>query len=172
MFANTTVHRVRPRAWDTARDLLVRVRDAAMAGYPHQLDKANSRLAAATTLLLGAVAYGVMAASGSAVVVTAMLALYFFHTTVWTITVTSLRQALIPHHLLGRVGGASRSFSLLGLLLGSLAGGLIAAGPGLRATLWCGAVVLAGVAVWAFAARARLALPGAEPAAAAPISGA
>ncbi|MFE3498558.1 MFS transporter [Kitasatospora sp. NPDC059146] len=94
------------------------------------------------TLLLGAVAYLVMAVTDSALVVTAMLAVYFFYTTVWTITVSSLRQSLIPGELIGRVTGATRTFSLLGLLVGSLGGGLLAAHLGLRAPLWCGAALL------------------------------
>ncbi|MZF89104.1 MFS transporter [Streptomyces sp. SID5643] len=99
------------------------------------------------TLLLGAAAYAVIAMTDSVVLVTAMLAVYFFYTSVWTITVTSLRQALIPGELLGRVAGASRTFSLVGLLVGSLSGGFIAAAYGLRAPFWCAGALLALTAV-------------------------
>lgn len=100
-------------------------------------------------LLLGAGAYVGMALTSSVVLVTVMLTVYFFHTTVWTITVTSVRQATIPPELLGRVAGATRTFSLMGLLVGSLCGGLIAGAYGLRAPLWCAAVLLALTALMA-----------------------
>ncbi|XVU29799.1 MFS transporter [Actinoplanes sp. CA-054009] len=102
------------------------------------------------TLLIGAAAYAVLAVTDSVVLATAMLALYFFYTTIWTITVSSLRQALIPHHLLGRVTGTTRAFSLLGLLAGSLAGGLLAAGSGLRSPFWWAATLLAAAGLAAF----------------------
>ncbi len=95
------------------------------------------------TLLLGAAAYLVLALTRSVVLVTVLLAAYFLYTSVWTITVTSVRQSLIPRQLLGRVSGVTRSFSLLGLLLGSVAGGLVAGGFGLRAPFWCAAALLA-----------------------------
>lgn len=102
------------------------------------------------TLLLGATAYLVIAVTDSVALVTSMLAVYFFYTSVWTITVTSLRQALIPSELLGRVAGASRTFSLLGLLVGSLCGGLVASAYGLRAPFWCGGVLLVLTALVTF----------------------
>jgi MFS family permease len=102
------------------------------------------------TLLIGGASYAVLAATASVILATAMLALYFFSTTVWTITVSSLRQSLIPNHLLGRVTGATRAFSLLGLLAGSVAGGLLAAASGLRTPFWWGSALLAVAGAAAF----------------------
>lgn len=93
-------------------------------------------------LLLGAGAYAVIALTRSVVLVTTMLAVYFFYTTVWSITFTSVRQAITPPELLGRVAGATRTFSLLGLLVGALGGGFVAGAFGLRAPFWCAAALL------------------------------
>ncbi|GAA2564000.1 MFS transporter [Winogradskya consettensis] len=98
------------------------------------------------TLLLGAAAFLVIAATSSAVLFTAMLALYFFYTTIWSITVASLRQTLVPDEQRGRVAGANKTLGLLGLTLGSLGGGLIADAYGLRAPLWVAGGLLAATA--------------------------
>jgi len=52
----------------------------------------------------------------------------------------SLFQATTPNRLQGRAAGARRLVNLGTVPLGSLAGGALAAGIGLRETLWVGAV--------------------------------
>ncbi len=68
----------------------------------------------------------------------------------WGVAVTllnvpsiSLRQTIIPDHLLGRASAAIRMVAWCNIPLGSLAGGLIAANYGARATFVCAAAVLA-----------------------------
>jgi len=68
----------------------------------------------------------------------------------WGVAVTllnvpsiSLRQTIIPDHLLGRASAAIRMVAWCNIPLGSLAGGLIAANYGARATFLCAAAVLA-----------------------------
>nr|WP_246298484.1 MFS transporter [Nocardioides panaciterrulae] len=121
-------------------------------------ERLDARLGSATAmrvmLVLGAAAFAVLAISTSAVLVTAMLAVYFLHTTVWSICFASWRQRLIPNELLGRVGGAMRTFNLLGLVLGSVAGGLIAGRIGLQAPFWFGAATLVVAAVLPLGERA------------------
>ena len=66
------------------------------------------------------------------------------------VTVASVRQAIVPDHLLGRVNATVR-FATWGLLpLGSLLGGLLGGLLGLRPTLAVGALlaIAAFVAVW------------------------
>jgi MFS family permease len=53
----------------------------------------------------------------------------------------SIRQALVPQHLQGRVVGATRSVILGAIPLGALVGGVLAAAIGLRPTLLVGALV-------------------------------
>ncbi len=68
--------------------------------------------------------------------------------TVFRVAQISLRQALVPGHLLGRVGGA---LSVLGwgiAPLGAVAGGVLGQTIGLRETLILGALLEAAIALW------------------------
>ncbi len=108
-----------------------------------RLDAAlGSAVAMRVMLVLGAASFAVLGISTSPVMVTAMLSVYFLHSAVWTICFASWRQRIIPNELLGRVGGAMRTFNLLGLVVGSAAGGLIAGIVGLQAPFWFGAATL------------------------------
>lgn len=78
------------------------------------------------SLLLGAGSLAALAVTDNAIVAGVLLALYILHAVVWSICALSLRQRLVPDHLLGRVGGASRVLGLLGLAVGSLLGGMLA----------------------------------------------
>ena len=62
--------------------------------------------------------------------------------TLFTIVTLSLRQQLIPDHLLGRVNSVYRWFAAGGMALGALAGAFIADGFGLRAPYFVAAAVL------------------------------
>lgn len=93
-------------------------------------------------LALGLVSYVALALTTQPVAVAALLGLYFFHTSVWTICFASLRQRLIPDRLVGRVSGAMRSFGLAGLVVGAVVGGVLAARFGLQSPFWFGAGVL------------------------------
>lgn len=59
---------------------------------------------------------------------------------VWRIAQVSLRQAITPDRMLGRVNSVSR-FAMWGIMpLGSLLGGAVGSTVGLRPTMWIGAV--------------------------------
>lgn len=62
--------------------------------------------------------------------------------TLFTIVTVSLRQQLIPDHLLGRVNSVYRWFAAGGMALGALAGSFIAAALGLRAPYFVAAGLL------------------------------
>jgi len=101
------------------------------------------------SLLLGAASYFVIALTSSALLVGFMLALYIFHSVVWSLTVTSLRQVLIPDELRGRVSAANKLLALAGLSLGCLLGGVLAAKFGLAAPfLIAGALLVVTAAVF------------------------
>ena len=85
------------------------------------------------SLLVGAASYLVIALTSSAILVGFMLALYIFHSVVWSLTVTSLRQVLVPDELCGRISGVNKLLALVGLSLRSLLGGVLAARFGLAA---------------------------------------
>lgn len=61
---------------------------------------------------------------------------------VWNVITVSLRQSVIPDHLLGRVNSVYRFLGWGGMPIGALIGGLLASGYGLRAPFWVGGVVL------------------------------
>jgi len=74
--------------------------------------------------------------------------LFGFGATLFTVNYLSLRQAITPDALLGRMTATMRFLTVAAAPVGSLFGGILATAVGLRATLWC--VGLAGLALGAF----------------------
>jgi MFS family permease len=66
--------------------------------------------------------------------------LFGFGAVAYNITQVSLRQAITPERLQGRMNAAMRWIVWGTIPLGSLAGGVIATASGLRAALWIGAI--------------------------------
>lgn len=64
-----------------------------------------------------------------------------FAVTMWNIVTVSLRQRVVPAHLLGRVNSAYRMIGWCLIPLGALAGGLAAHGIGLRAPYAIGGIL-------------------------------
>ncbi|MGZ4797711.1 MAG: hypothetical protein ACXV8T_17610, partial [Acidimicrobiia bacterium] len=67
---------------------------------------------------------------------------------VWNVITVSMRQALVPDHLLGRVNSAYRLIGWGTMPLGALAGGLLADAFGLRAPFLVGGVAALLLAGW------------------------
>lgn len=63
--------------------------------------------------------------------------------TMWSVTVASIRQRVVPDALLGRVGGALRLFGYGALSLGAVLAGVVAELAGVRAVFLCCAVLSA-----------------------------
>ena len=78
-----------------------------------------------------------------------------FGGTLFNINNVSLRQAITPDHLLGRVNATSRFVSTGALTVGSLAGGTLGAAFGLRPTLLIGAVGGLFAVVWVLCSPVR-----------------
>ncbi len=68
--------------------------------------------------------------------------------TVYDINQVSLRQAITPERLLGRVNASVRVLEVGAMLLGALLGGLLGETVGVRATLVAGVAILFVAAVW------------------------
>jgi len=66
---------------------------------------------------------------------------------VWNVTLLSLRQAIVPDRLMGRVVGAIRLIGFGSIPVGALLGGVVARSLGLRAPFLLGAAVLAVAAL-------------------------
>lgn len=78
-----------------------------------------------TSLLGGAIAYAVTGLTSSWWVVWAMFAAFSFLAVLWNVITVSLRQAIIPDRLLGRVNSVYRFFAWGMMPLGSLVGGMV-----------------------------------------------
>ena len=79
------------------------------------------------TLLGGAATSAVIGLVSNVPTVAAMFAIYSFLAVLWNVITVSLRQSIIPDHLLGRVNSVYRFFAWGMIPIGSLAGGLIVA---------------------------------------------
>jgi MFS family permease len=98
------------------------------------------------------VAAGCLAATGTTsdpLTVGALLVLVGAAITVWNVVTVSLRQAIVPDHLVGRVAGAYRMVAFGTMPLGALAGGALARTFGLRAPFLIGAATLVVAALLA-----------------------
>ena len=69
---------------------------------------------------------------------------------VWNVITVSLRQAIIPDELLGRVNSVYRFLGWGMMPVGAAVGGAVASAFGLRATYWVGGAVLLGMALLVF----------------------
>ncbi|MDQ2787252.1 MAG: MFS transporter [Chloroflexota bacterium] len=78
-----------------------------------------------------------------------------FGGTLFNINTVSLRQAITPDHLLGRVNATSRFVSTGALTIGSLAGGTLGAVFGLRPTVALGAIGGLFAVAWVFCSPIR-----------------
>ena len=94
------------------------------------------------TMVLSALAYLVFGLSSDPWLAGVMWGLVGFFTVLFNVVLESLRQALTPDRLLGRVISAFRLFSFGAVPLGSLLGGVVARAFGLRAPF-----VIAGIVI-------------------------
>lgn len=98
---------------------------------------ASSRFGPGTTIIgcmiAGAITATTLGLTSSAIVAAAALMLDGVGGIVWNIVTISLRQALIPDHLLGRVSSDFRFIGMGSLPVGALLGGVLASAFGLRA---------------------------------------
>jgi predicted MFS family arabinose efflux permease len=114
-----------------------------------------------SALVIGLAMLAVPLARGSVPVCTAVLIGSQLCDAAWpvfSINETSLRQAITPHHLLGRVNAATHLLFHGILPLGALAGGAIAEAAGVRSTLFvaaCGILLSTLWLVWSPVRRLR-----------------
>ncbi|MFP5322981.1 MAG: MFS transporter [Acidimicrobiia bacterium] len=81
--------------------------------------------------------------TSSVVAVGALFAAYGLSGVLWNVVTVSLRQAIIPDELLGRVNSVYRFLGWGAMPLGSLAGGAVAAAVGVRSTFVIAGVLMA-----------------------------
>lgn len=97
-------------------------------------------------MMVEGVVLAAIALSDQPLFVGAMIAVEGFVAFVWNVLTFALRQALIPSHLLGRVGSAYRLIGVGAGAVGALTGGLLASGFGLAAPFWFAAALMILVA--------------------------
>jgi MFS family permease len=105
------------------------------------LARIGSSAAIKLTLFLGFVAGLTLALVGNPVVAAIAIVIFGFQITLWNVTVVSLRQALVPDAMRGRIAGSSRLVTWGTQPIGALAGGLLAGAFGLQAPLLFSAAV-------------------------------
>lgn len=101
-------------------------------------------------LVVEFVTHVTLAITTTPLVAAAILIIFGVHTMVWGVIVVTLRQRVVPAHLLGRVGSVYSLLDLGGAALGSLLGGLLASAWGLTTPFWIAAAVLALITVTAW----------------------
>ena len=100
--------------------------------------------------LVDAAAFVGIGLAPSPIAVAALLAVQGFSVAMWNVVTVSLRQRVVPGHLLGRVNSVYRMLGWGLMPLGALAGGFVAHAAGLRAPyivagLLCGLSALAAL---------------------------
>ncbi len=128
------------------------------------LGQARALVAAVATF---GVTFIVIGTATTGVVVGAALAVNGFVIVVWNVVTVSLRQAIVPAALLGRVNSVYRTIGWGSIPLGALAGGFLADALGTRAPWFVGAAIAAAALV---VAAARLRQPAIDAARAAAAS--
>ena len=98
-------------------------------------------------VVISGLAYFVVALTSNAYLVGAMGAIGSMVGIVWNVITVSLRQAVIPDELLGRVNSVYRFLGWGMMPIGAALGGVIATAFGLRATYWIGGAVLLAMAL-------------------------
>jgi len=92
-----------------------------------------------------AAAFAALATTSSPVVFTLAIAAIAGVTAAWCVEAVTIRQRIVPDELRGRVGATYRAVAWAGMPLGTLAGGFLASGFGLRGVFWLSAALSLGI---------------------------
>ncbi|WP_174532843.1 MFS transporter [Micromonospora chalcea] len=101
-------------------------------------------------LIVEVVTHLILAVTRTLWVAVVVLVVFSVHAMVWGITVTSIRQRVVPSHLRGRVGSVYALLDLGGAALGALLGGLLASAWQITTPFWIAAAAMAVIAVFAW----------------------
>ncbi|GAB1694149.1 MFS transporter [Krasilnikovia sp. M28-CT-15] len=101
-------------------------------------------------LLIEVVTHVTLAVTTTPWMAAGILVVFSIHATVWGVIVASIRQRVVPSHLLGRVGSVYALLDQGGAALGSLAGGLLASVWGITTPFWIAAAAMTAITVCAW----------------------
>lgn len=94
------------------------------------------------SILLIAISYPLMVAFNNPYVSGLAMAIRSFSILLWNVNVVSLRQSIVPDHLLGRVNSVYRVVGMGATPIGAAIGGILARQFGLTAPYWLGGIVV------------------------------
>lgn len=100
-----------------------------------------------SAVLVTALAYAATALARDPILFGAAWALRGFALVVWNVAALSLRQAVVPGRLLGRVTSSYLAIAVGGGSVGALVGGLVARNLGLAAPFWAACALMAVTAL-------------------------
>jgi MFS family permease len=112
-----------------------------------RLSKAGAGTTLIAMVLLGALSSLGIGLSSSAIVVGLMSAIFGFTSVVWNVITVSLRQAIIPSRLLGRVNSVYRLLGWGSMPIGAAIGGVMGQTLGLRSPFFMQTIILVIMAI-------------------------
>jgi MFS family permease len=101
-------------------------------------------------LVVEVITHTTLAVTTTPLVAALILVVFGIHTMVWGVIVVTLRQRVVPQHLLGRVGSVYYLLDVGGAAIGSLLGGIIARAWDLTTPYWIAAVAMALIVIVAW----------------------
>lgn len=117
------------------------------SGAASRLSKAGSGTTLIAMVVLGAASSLGIAVTSNAIVVGVMMAIFGFTSVVWNVITVSLRQAIIPDRLLGRVNSVYRLMGWGSMPVGAAIGGAMGSTLGLRSPFWLQFGILIAMAI-------------------------
>jgi predicted MFS family arabinose efflux permease len=103
-----------------------------------------------------AAAFLALATTSSPVVFALAISAIAGVTAAWCVVAVSIRQRIVPDELRGRVGATYRAVAWAGMPVGTLLGGFLAHGAGLRSAFWLSAVLSLGICAIALSRSFRI----------------
>ena len=105
-------------------------------------ERTGSGRAILASILLIALSYPLMVAFSNPYITGLAMGIRSFSILLWNINVVSLRQSIVPDHLLGRVNSVYRVVGMGATPIGAALGGILARQFGLTTPYWLGGIVV------------------------------
>lgn len=115
---------------------------------PRLIDRLPLRGLLTTCVLISTGVFGGLAATTDAIAAGVLLGCLGLAVATWNITSVTVRQRIVPNHLLGRVSSAYRATTLTFTTAGALSAGVLTEATSVSMTMWaCAGLTLGGLAL-------------------------